>query len=110
MTAFEGMPINFTFSAETLSEIEVIRAEWQEKFKNNPAVVMVAWGEFYDHQKRIGESVVISFYTEDMRDEIAKGIEKLQGLEVLFQITRENYARFERKIIHHSKERGFFLR
>jgi hypothetical protein len=110
MTRADTLSVNFAISPAAKREIEIIRQQWNAKFSDPAAVLMVGWGLFHDDSGRGSENVVVSFYAKSQLPEIAHGIQTVSGIEVVFFTTPQHHSKFEGKIVDYAIDRGFFLR
>ena len=110
LTSDDLLPVNFTISPAAKQEIEVIRQQWNEQSSDPAAVLMVGWGLFHFNSGKTGENVVISFYGSSQLPQVAHGIQKVSGMDVVFFTIPQYYSKFEGKVIDHASDRGFFLR
>ncbi len=111
MSFAHEFPVNFTISDAAKKEIDHLRSIWKGMTNAEPDVMSIAWGNVVPHKNPAMTQgyLVIAFYPPEYRAEIAHALEYISGLELLFFITKENYYRFEGKIIHHTPEKSFHL-
>jgi len=110
MSIINGLPINFAISDRAKEAIEELRREWNQKFPDPAAVLGIGWGQFIPNSGERFENVVVSFYGQSELPHISPAVEPASGLDVLFFVTKKDYARFEGKILDYSPELAYFLR
>jgi hypothetical protein len=104
---------NFTISAAAKAAIAQLRDEMTALDPGDPLVTaMVAWGESHDRQsnKKLQESVVVSFYPQSMSAEIAHGVVQVSGIPLVFFVTETTARHFDGKVLDFADDRWFFLR
>jgi|SRR5689334_9542483 hypothetical protein len=101
---------NFTISDAAKREIENLRRFWNENVSDPAAVAMVAWGHYNFNSGEKAEGVVISFYGESQLPTVARGIQHVSGIDVVFFTLPDYLPKFEGKVLDHTPERSFFLR
>lgn len=103
------IPINFTISADAWSEIDNIRADYDQKYPDKADVLMIAWGTTMLNNGRSLDGVVAGFYSTLERPFIERGIQYLDGREIVFFATSETMKNFINKNISFTKSQGFYL-
>jgi hypothetical protein len=101
---------NFTISENAKSAIEDIRRDWNARFDDPAAAVMVGWGLFSPYSGPPFEDVIVSFYGQSQLSGIASALQTVSGLDVIFFTTPEHHHHFEGKVLDYEPERWFFLR
>jgi hypothetical protein len=105
------LPANFTISEAAKAAIEVMRADYDAAFPDNPAAVpAVGWAYVNLNSGVQYERVFVSFYQRDQYAEIAHGIQEVSGVKLIFFTTEEHHPKFNDKVLDHAPGRGFFLR
>src|SRR5689334_6127009 len=105
-----GLPVNFSISVRAIQAIEDMRRDWDSKFTDKAAVVSIAWGVVIED--RTGKTAglpVVSFYSQSQLPEVARGIERISGIDVVFFITSADHWRFQNKLLDFDRKRGFLL-
>ncbi len=112
MTDSNMLPVNFTISPAAKNAIALITRDHDALFPHDPAALpSIGWGSYYaNDDTKLFENVVLSFYRQSQRAEIAHGIQKASELELIFFITEEHHPKFAGKVLDHTTEGGFFLR
>ncbi len=107
----EILPANFTISAAGKRGIEMLRAEYDLRWPDDPAAVAcVAWSIVVPDNGPQSQTVMVGFYQRSMVDKIAHGIQEVSGVKLVFFTTEEFYGKFDGRVLDHTGERGFFLR
>ena len=101
---------NFTVSDAAKREIENLRRSWNENVSDPAAVVTVSWGFYHFDSGEKAENVVISFFGQSELPRVAHGIQRVSGIDLVFNTWREYLPKFEGKVIDHTQDRSFFLR
>ena len=101
---------NFTISDAAKREIENLRRHWNEKISDPAAVVTVSWGFYHFGSGEKAENVVISFFGQSELLRVAHGIQRVSGIDLVFNTWEEYLPKFEGKVIDHTQNRSFFLR
>jgi hypothetical protein len=109
MSINERLVPNFTISDAAKIKIAALRSLWPSKTGENAGVLSVGWGQTTLNSGEQFEHVVIGFYAESQRPEIAHLLEQVSGLELLFFITPDNHSRFQGKVLDFTKDRSFHL-
>ncbi len=111
MTSSGILPVNFTFSERAKEAAEMIRAEYDTRWPEDPAAVLcVAWGITVPNAGPRSETVVVGYYQRSMLADVAHGIQEVSGVKFVFFTTEEYHAKFAGKVLDFERDRGFFLR
>jgi hypothetical protein len=102
--------INFTISANARRGFEVLRQSFNAHSSDPAGVLCIGWGRFMPHSAPPFENVVVSFYGQSQRAEIAGAIQQVANLEIAFFATPKDCANFEGKMLDFDDDRGFYLR
>lgn len=102
--------INFTISANARRGFEVVRQSFNAHSSDPAGVLCIGWGRFTPHSAPPFENVVVSFYGQSQRPEIAAAIQQIENLEIVFFATPRDHANFEGKMLDFEDDRGFYLR
>lgn len=101
--------INFTISEDAKRGIEVLRQSFNAHSSDPADVLCVGWGRFMPHSAPPFENVVVSFYGQSQRGEIAGAIQRVEDIEIAFFATPKDCAKFEGKALDFDHDRGFYL-
>ena len=102
---------HFTISEAAKRAAENIRADYDATFPHDPAAVLcVSWGIIMPNSGSVSETVIVGYYQQSKRAEVARGIQEASGVKLIFFTTEEYHGRFAGKILDFASERGFFLR
>jgi hypothetical protein len=111
MSRINGFPVNFTISERAKEKIAAIRAELEEKSPQLAGLLSISWGTYMLDAGGNFEGPVISFYDEQQSRGIAYATESVSGVELIYFITQQNYAKFEGKALDYDgRSDGFFVR
>jgi hypothetical protein len=101
---------NFTISDAAKREIENLRRFWNENVPDPAGVLTVSWGFYHFNSGEKAENVVLSFFGQSELPRVAFAIQRVSGIDLVFNTWHQDLPKFEGKVIDHTSERSFFLR
>jgi hypothetical protein len=103
---------NFTISDAAKHEFKNLRRFWDENVPNrDPAgVLTVSWGFYHFNSGEKAQGVIVSFFGQSELPRVAHGIQRVSGIDLVFNTLPEYLPKFEGKVLDHTPERSFFLR
>lgn len=108
----EDLPaINFTLSPACAAALRQVREDYDREADDPAAALSVSWGFLQPDgsPEPTAEGVIIGIYTQSMLPQIARGIRKVAGLDLIFFTIPQHAEKFAGKVLDYSRERGFFL-
>ncbi len=101
--------IDFVISAAAWTEIEHIRALYDQDSSDKADVPVIAWSV---REPIIGprtEGVLVGFYRHSERSGIRHGIQMIDGREIVFFATETTARNFSGRTVDFAADRGFHL-
>ena len=101
---------NFTISDAAIREFENLRQYWNENIPDPAGVLTVSWGLYHFNSGEKAEGVIVSFFSQSELPRVAHGIQRVSGIDLVFNTWQQYLPKFEGKVLDHTPERSIFLR
>jgi len=108
---YADIPVaNFTISDAAKRGIDLVREAFNARSSEPAALACIGWGRLTPHSGPPSENVVVSFYGQSYVSQVAKAIQNVSGVKVVFFASPKDYPKFNGKVLDFAAARGFFLR